>query len=111
MAERLDQTQQRAHGDPQKKGLSRRGVLNVLKGVGLGIGAAVIAGKDAIVAFAQQITGAPGSPNATTTIDGRILPSAPPAFGGVIKETAADSKPWWPPRWSRPKARPTSCSS
>ena len=49
-------------------------------------------------AFAQQVTGEPGSPNATTTIDGKQLPPPPPKFGGVIKPSAVDSKPWWPPR-------------
>ena len=44
-------------------------------------------------ARAQQITGKPGSPNATTTIDGKQLPPPPPKFGGVIKESATDSKP------------------
>ena len=37
-------------------------------------------------AMAQQITGTPGSPSATTTIDGNQLPAPPPKFGGVIKE-------------------------
>ena len=32
--------------------------------------------------FAQQTTGTPGSPDATTTIDGRYLP-APPAVNQV----------------------------
>jgi hypothetical protein len=45
----------------------------------------------------QQITGTPGSPSATTTIDGKQLPPPDPKFGGVIKDTAADSKPYWPP--------------
>ena len=31
---------------------------------------------------AQQITGTPGSPNATTTIDGKYVPTPPPKFGG-----------------------------
>ena len=48
-------------------------------------------------ALAQQITGVPGSPSATTTIDGNQLPPPPPPFGGVIKQDAKDSKPWWPP--------------
>ena len=39
----------------------------------------------------------PGSPGATTTIDGKYLPN-PPAFGGVINPGAKDSKPYWPPR-------------
>ena len=30
----------------------------------------------------------------------------PPKFGGVIKENATDSKPWWPPRVVPPKGAP-----
>ena len=56
--------------------------------------------------FAQQVTGELGSPNATTTIDGKQLPPPPPKFGGVIKEDAKDSKPWWPPRIVPPKGAP-----
>ena len=55
---------------------------------------------------AQQITGTPGSPSATTTIDGRQLPAPDPKFGGVIKENAAQSKPWWAPRVVPPKGAP-----
>ncbi|MFO1324337.1 MAG: arylsulfatase [Burkholderiales bacterium] len=47
--------------------------------------------------LAQQTTGTPGSPSATITIDGKQLPPPPPKFGGVIKEDAKDSTPWWPP--------------
>ena len=89
-----------------KPGLSRRGILNIMKGFGAGIGAAVILGRDTIVAFAQQITGVLGSPSATTTIDGNQLPPPPPKFGGVIKESAKDSKPWWPPRVVPPNGAP-----
>ena len=39
-------------------------------------------------AMAEQITGVPGSPSATTTIDGKQLPPPDPKFGGVIKEDA-----------------------
>ena len=46
----------------------------------------------AMTSFAQQITGAPGSPSATTTIDGKQLPPPDPKFGGVIKEKASESK-------------------
>jgi len=53
-----------------------------------------------------QVTGVLGSPSATTTIDGKQLPSPPPKFGGVIKETAAESTPWWPPRVVPPKGAP-----
>ncbi len=38
---------------------------------------------------AQQTTGVPGSPSATTTIDGKQLPPPDPKFGGVIKDNAA----------------------
>ena len=55
---------------------------------------------------AQQITGTPGSPSATTTIDGKQLPAPDPKFGGVIKENAAQSKPWWAPRVVPPKGAP-----
>ena len=46
----------------------------------------------------QKIKGVPGSPSATTTLDGKQLPPLPPKFGGVIKESAKDSTPWWAPR-------------
>ena len=57
-------------------------------------------------ALAQQITGTPGSPSATTTIEGKQLPPEPPKFGGVIKEDAKDSKPYWPPSIIPPKGAP-----
>src|SRR5271166_426445 len=52
------------------------------------------------------LSGTPGSPSSTISINGRVLPPAPPAFGGVIKESAKDSKPWWPPRVVPPKGAP-----
>ena len=57
-------------------------------------------------AKAQQITGTPGSPSATTTIPGNQIPAPEPKFGGVIKENATDSKPWWPPTIVPPKGAP-----
>ena len=57
-------------------------------------------------AMAQQITGTPGSPSATTTIDGNYIPNPPPAFGGEINLNAKDSKPWWPPNIVPPKGAP-----
>ena len=60
----------------------------------------------ASTAPAQQITGTPGSPDATFTIDGKELPPPPLPFGGVIKESAVDSKPYWPPRVVPPKGAP-----
>ena len=59
-----------------------------------------------ISALAQQVTGVPGSPGATTTIDGKQLPPPPPAFGGVIKEKASESTAWWAPRVVPPKGAP-----
>jgi arylsulfatase len=59
-----------------------------------------------LTAAAQQVTGQLGSPSATTTIEGKQLPAPPPKFGGVIKESAADSRPWWPPRVVPPKGAP-----
>ena len=57
-------------------------------------------------AMAQQITGTPGSPSATTTIDGNYIPNPPPQFGGQINLNATDSKPWWPPNIVPPKGAP-----
>jgi arylsulfatase A-like enzyme len=57
-------------------------------------------------AHAQQITGTPGSPDATTTIDGRYLPNPPPSFRGQISPNAVDSKPYWPARIVPPKGAP-----
>src|SRR5438105_8205987 len=57
-------------------------------------------------ARAQQINGTPGDPSATVTIDGKQIPPPPMPFGGVIKEAATDSKPWWPPRVVPPKGAP-----
>jgi arylsulfatase A-like enzyme len=56
-------------------------------------------------AFAQQAA-PPGSPGATTSIDGKQLPPPDPAFGGVIKDNALQSKTWWPPRVVPPKGAP-----
>ena len=58
------------------------------------------------VAGAQQVTGTLGQPSATTTIKGNQIPAPPPPFGGVIKEDAKDSTPWWPPRVVPPKGAP-----
>jgi arylsulfatase A-like enzyme len=59
----------------------------------------------ALPAFAQQAA-QPGSPAATTSIDGKQLPPPDPPFGGVIKENAMQSKPWWAPRVVPPKGAP-----
>ena len=66
----------------------------------------VIALSCAVPVSAQQVTGVPGSPSATTTISGKQLSPPDPKFGGVIKERASESKPWWPPRVVPPKGAP-----
>ena len=43
-----------------------------------------------VSALAQQTTGDPGSPGATTTITGKQIPPPDPKFGGVIKEKASE---------------------
>src|SRR5208283_5826561 len=55
---------------------------------------------------AQQINGVPGSPSATEVINGNQIPAPPLPFGGVIKESYKDSKPWWPPTVVPPKGAP-----
>jgi arylsulfatase A-like enzyme len=70
---------------------------------------AIILASTALVApfaSAQQITGTPGSPSASMTIDGSQLPAPPAKFGGVIKDTAQQSKPYWTPRITPPKGAP-----
>ena len=56
------------------------------------LAAACVLALGCIPTLAQQITGVPGSPGATTTIDGKQLPPPDPKFGGVIKEKASESK-------------------
>src|SRR5262245_64447372 len=53
--------------------------------------------------LAQQTTGTPGSPGATTTSDGKDLPPPPPKFGAVINLEARKPKPYGPPRRVPPK--------
>lgn len=60
----------------------------------------------ALNAHAQQISGVPGSPGATTMIDGRYLPNPPQPFRGEIDPNAAQSKPYWPARIVPPKGAP-----
>jgi arylsulfatase A-like enzyme len=57
-------------------------------------------------ALAQEVTGTLGSPSATTTISNKQLPAPDPAFGGVIKNDALQSKAWWAPRIVPPKQAP-----
>ncbi|NDH63157.1 MAG: arylsulfatase [Alphaproteobacteria bacterium] len=63
-------------------------------------------GLAAVAAQAQQTTGTPGSPSATTTIPNTQLPPPDPKFGGVIRDGALQSTPWWAPRVVPPKDAP-----
>ena len=55
----------------------------------------------------RKISGTPGSPDATTTIEGNQLPPMPDeTFGGKIERNALQSTPWWPPRVVPPKGAP-----
>ena len=56
--------------------------------------------------LAQTITGTAGAPNATTTLAGNQLPPPTPPFGGVIKDGALQSRPWWAPRITPPQSAP-----
>ncbi|WP_216901111.1 arylsulfatase [Synechococcus sp. CCY 9618] len=59
-----------------------------------------------VPAAAQRITGTLGAPNATTTLPGNQLPAPAPPFGGVIRDGALQSKPWWAPRIVPPQQAP-----
>lgn len=72
----------------------------------ISISTATLIAFSGLPAGAQQINGTPGSPSATQTIDGKQLPSPALPFGGVIKESAKDSKPYWPPSVAPPKGAP-----
>lgn len=71
---------------------------------GLSIGVMLAAGP----ALAQQITGVPGSPEATTTIDGRYLPSPPQPFGARSSSTPSSRRPIGRRASCRPRTRRTS---
>ena len=60
----------------------------------------------AVTINAQHITGTPGSPGATRTINGQILPPPALPFGGEINLNALQSKPLWAPRVVPPKDAP-----
>lgn len=58
------------------------------------------------IANAQQITGTPGSPSATRSLDAKELPAPPLKFGGEINLNASQSKPFWQPQIVPPKGAP-----
>jgi arylsulfatase A-like enzyme len=65
-----------------------------------------LASATATSSFAQETTGTPGSPSATTTIDGAQIPAPPQKFDGKIDRQATKSKPYWPARIVPPKGAP-----
>jgi len=76
-------------------------------GILVGVAAHLFAASFSIgLLTAQVVTGQLGSPDATTTLDGKQLPPPAPPLGGVIKPSAVDSKPWWAPRIVPPKGAP-----
>jgi arylsulfatase A-like enzyme len=66
----------------------------------------IVVAFTALPAVAQEITGTPGSPGATTTIDGRYLPNPPQPFRGEITPNAVGSKPYWPELVVPPEGAP-----
>src|SRR5208337_1968001 len=95
--------------------MSARSALGLLFGVGvaivasLGVARAQEAGGVVIGAppiDVPQTTGGVGAPNATTTIDGHVLPPPPQRFKGQIELNAAQSTPAWPARVVPPKGAP-----
>ena len=75
---------------------------------GIPAGSAVLLAASVMVAplAAQVVTGTPGSPEATTTADGRYVPNPPAAFQGQINLNALQSTPAWPARLAPPKGAP-----
>jgi arylsulfatase A-like enzyme len=77
-----------------------------MKACTLAFSAATLTVLTMLPATGQEITGTPGAPNATTTIDGGQLPPPDANFRGVIADDALQSKPWWAPRIVPPKGAP-----
>ena len=79
----------------------------VLPAVVAGVAAVVLVAVLVPVPVGGQAGGVkPGSPASTAPVTGNALPPPDPKFGGVINRTAAESKPWWPPRTVPPKGAP-----
>jgi len=76
----------------------------VITGISLALLFLIIPGVSPI--SAQQVIGPPGSPSATTTIEGNQLPPPPRKFEGKIERNAAQSTPYWPARVVPPKGAP-----
>jgi arylsulfatase A-like enzyme len=79
----------------------------ILPGVLIVLVAAVLTGCFVPITVGQSGGPAkPGSPAYGEPVTSKSLPPPTPQFGGEIKQTAADSKPWWPPRIMPPKGAP-----
>jgi len=80
--------------------------VRVMVGLVLLLAAAPALAQQAVkpAPFKPEVTGEPGAPSTTTTISGEQLP--PQKFGGEIKDTAQQSKPYWPMRVVPPKGAP-----
>ena len=59
-----------------------------------------------LMSLTPQVEEDMGSPSATLSIPGDLLPPPELPYGGVINLNAAESKPWWPPRVAPPKGAP-----
>ena len=57
-------------------------------------------------ALSQQVTGTLGAPSATMSVSGVQLPAPQMPFGGIIKDGALQSTPWWQPRIVPPQGAP-----
>ena len=68
--------------------------------------AAVVAAFTVPITVPSEESDKPGSPSYTDSLKGGQIPPMPPKFGGVIKNTAGESKPWWPPTIRPPKDAP-----
>ncbi len=59
-----------------------------------------------VAVMAQKDAAKPGSPAATTTIDGKQLPAPPGKFAGKIERSTEGSTAYWQPRIVPPKGAP-----
>jgi len=75
----------------------------------LGLALSAVFAMAVTEAQAQQITGVPGSPGATTTISGKQIPPPDPKFGGVIRKRPRSRKHGGRRASCRRRAHPTCC--
>ena len=78
----------------------------IVVGQTLNVTAAAAAAVPSAAAGFEVISGKMGSPDARASISGRQLPAPEPPFGGVIKNDALSSTPWWAPRITPPTQAP-----